>query len=157
MNTIRVKDLWMRREAFDRLMNKELKGDSKEKIARVGSALRVPYLIYKTERERKWVKLGGMALQARKHALEQELDTMTKNKAWWFQIARTQKALRDVMSQLLVLTDEFNDWAEEAAQEEININVPPCRIEDIPDVAMSADDLCALREIFVIARNDNAI
>lgn len=118
---LRVKELWQRRTAIERMLGMKLPIEQADTLSEVGDIIWTAYIAYKIARDQKAVKLKLTGARSR------------KDKGWDKRLAT------------------FNRWASDAAEEEVRIDLPPVPISALAGVHISSEDLTHLREIGLIA------
>jgi len=119
MATCRIKDIWMVRSAFERTYNLKMPIAAAAELATAIDPLWVAYMDYQASRKSKWQELK----------LDRENDEKAKDRA------------KRVMA--------FNDWADEASQEEIKLH-PAVRVTDLDGAVISPLDLMLMKQIGLV-------
>ena len=115
-----VKQLWQRRTAIERFLGKDRPIEQADAISKVGDVIWTAFITYKLERDRMAEELG-----------------LTRPKA------REEEGYDQRVA-------KFNDWANEAGLEEINLTVPPVPMSALAGSSIGTVDLIQLREIGLI-------
>ena len=132
---IRVKDLWMRKAAFERVIGAKLDAKHAALFAPNADILRTALRCYLGDREKLWFDMNGN-LGVRK----QRDDGKVENPEGMSE------------EEFNTLRDYFNDWADEAAQEEINVKAPPISARQLSGAPISTADFLDLQELGLIRK-----
>lgn len=122
---IRVKDIWMRRTAVERICSTKLPSEQAALLVLPVEAVWNAFTDYQITRQRAWQKLG----------LDKDKETKNKKK-----FANRQKRI-----------EKFNDQMAEEAEAEVNVQ-GAVSIEKLPLLSLTSIDLIAMRELGVITR-----
>ena len=126
----RVKELWQRRTAIERVLGATNKDNAvSDRLSGPGEIVWTSYITYKIEWERKAaeLRLTGTDGPGNRKGLA---------RAWWSLVYGRAWKKRE---------REFSQWADDRAQEEVNVNVEPVELNDLPNFPISTTDLIHLR------------